>query len=1242
MPKAWIAYLDKGNSYRGAVEEVLPDFSVTENFDETLDSAKVRIRKGGSGEVNGPDPGTLEPYTPVILRIKEGDGVMTRLINVDQSGSGSSPSADNLKAKFLGKWGDIELGGSDPFKYDFDGRYSFRARLGFPAQYPQGYDSYEYQERYKYWFDGTVAKSGGKWQFKASEAIGYHMPRLGDDRYMGFLVDSVAAERIGYHNVGYDRSWGVTYTLSLMSETKLLEKVQLPNLSITHSLTSGRLSVYDWIARLMHRYSPCVKKAVGAGAWEHGRAIEIDPAADWGKFKSAECADLSMSKPTLRQALTSLFAQVGCIPKVEFGKLSYLDFSFPERCQLYGVKNMVNDLSGYWGSVETSFSAASDSWANTLVAEAPQTVDAEGRTSIEQLCFRDRDRAVLKQRENLFLETRFPIYEVTKLRMGAYVESIPSANVAHNAWEGYMSPGAHGGGMAMSWTQEGGWAVFSMKPFVKSVSTTTTVDGKVSIVLSLLKTNASGGLDPIETTAGTAIEYDVKWEGVPYGSEGANEIKIKGWELSKLGEGTLAVASATFSGKVQSGTDWEELDRKASLSVYDNGTGFFSKYSGSEPIGYWYVRKAESMAYLAEEDITPLCVESSKRSQLEVDFLSMPDWAGAAEMAKWLYATVGYSIGGRRIEGFSSTYAKSNGWWDETKTYVENLISAIRFEYGPLMRLYGGAFAGCDPAQIFDRPRIYNPFFDGEANAFALLFFDVEYVPLADVKLPFSKPFNEANLPIEQLDSASSGVSSMDSLSLVESDKALRIGNMLTSAHQRAEHSLQCGTLGAPLSLGNGSGICHSRTIRYGLNCVDAEYSVMKNAVAEHYFSSIVTKYRAFEYVDYSQSIERRELGSAFVLWSESGYLPYTEAGDPRLKVSFSDESIGIWAFFDALSGKADGSRAIVNSGFLDSVEGDPDVGEGSFTLTKNDVQTTCSGDGFSLTFAEYDNASDGPYVDGKYIDSSGAYKSNPIGGLPQRWYGARKMNGDCEVRFYSRLKPLVPPDVIATSGAESQVRKIQRSPHYYRGGVSEPDASDFSYGLSCFVPLGGKDASERLAYTLAVSLSYRTTVDLRPRPLATKWLWRYSSAFGGLPEGARLAICMPGARWRNGEPYRESYPGEYIKKELPSGAASLEEAQLGGRCVKIRFSNELNDFKKDTRYHYPMTIAAVRADGTIVDLMGFGYQGKQYPNAGLYGDFAYLSLTQQNGDRAWISGGGSYAPGFAKASKYGLEPKTD
>ena len=103
--------------------------------------------------------------------------------------------------------------------------------------------------------------------------------------------------------------------------------------------------------------------------------------------------------------------QVSCIPTVNELKLGYLDFKDDNgKFDIdgdYSVGNTVNYVNK---------SLSSDSFVNTIVNMSSNVLDSENEVISETLGFRDRGSVVLKQKENLVLETKFPIYKINEFK----------------------------------------------------------------------------------------------------------------------------------------------------------------------------------------------------------------------------------------------------------------------------------------------------------------------------------------------------------------------------------------------------------------------------------------------------------------------------------------------------------------------------------------------------------------------------------------------------------------------------------------------------------------------------------------------------------------------------------------------------------------------------------------------------------------------------------------------------------
>ncbi len=892
-------------------------------------------------------------------------------------------------------------------------------------------------------------------------------------------------------------------TIQLMSETKYLEKAQLPNKAFTHSLVSGAKSVYEAAEYLLNAYSP---RYIGTSGLTS--LLAMDTGVDWTRFKNTPAADVGMAQPTLRQALTTLFTQVGCIPVVKNRKLRYLDLG-ADRGEF-----LISGLAPEkMASIRKGMS--SDSWVNSLVSESSQCVDYDSSCVMEQLCFRDRDNVLLKQEENLKLETRFPIYSVKKLVLNAYVKGGATFNKVRSYGVDSCIPPIVGSGTAalnVSFASTGTGAnirpQIRVTPFVQS-AVRFYCDGYAYFHQTLATVNSDGSLTAKRTIDNSAyVKFDVTaGEGVAQ-----PEVTTSSFLASECSANTVILVAWWFTGTIN-GVDTSTYNdyyspnlgfATDSASGLDNAhphySGFFDSNTPKEssyglPSAYWFTKSPSgSLAFRSSMDITPLCVEASKRAQLEVDFLKIPAWSDVDTMSKYLYATVGYSVGGNTIEGFSAKYTKDNGFWQSSKTYIENIMDSIGIAREGVNRYY----ASCIPQKywvyMYANQTVSNPFFSSStSNFFSLLSFDVEYVPLIQSKSSWEK--SDVPIPFEQLDSSESGVSSMDAVAACEGEKADRFGNAAYTIHARAELLSLLPSLNTEWS----GRVASKRVLKLGRHMIDAEYALAENYVLKNYFTSIVTKYRAYEYVDYDQAVERRELLRAYISISQT---TWDNRGLNEFPGTFYVNPAAYTArrLMGALEGSCDDSLKLIGGGYACS----------SY-CSEGELSAVCAGNSVTFTVKEFDNASDGPYVDGTYLTIGGNYKDNPIGGIPQKWYASRGTSVP-EIILHSAKLPLTDKG-FSTDGdsyVAKKVRRCQEWPRYnYESGFSS--AKDFAEEIRLRFPFTEKDAGEVMSYSLQATACWNggRYYDFERKDLArfSKWLFRYSPLLGGYPDGGTLIM---------------------------------------------------------------------------------------------------------------------------------------
>ncbi len=663
-----------------------------------------------------------------------------------------------------------------------------------------------------------------------------------------FLVDSFeeSEENISQHIY--------KYTISLMSETKLLEKWQCPNLMISHSLKNGKKSVYEHISHYFELYVPKVKMYdETTQKWAYRQIISMDDGIK-EKFQNIPCADLSLQAPTLRQALTTLMLQASCIPVVKERKLTYLDLGASPTSFSYENK----------GVNKVKRSNASDSFVNALATQSDQLLDSGNSVLCETLGFRDKNNALIKQTENLKLETTFPIYSINKatMRIPCHISNNFVAYCVN-----YKSTSADVPYVALR--LQSGVLGFYLHNYGVDGSEFTLLDCHVVFYsgVYVVKERRSIAVSSIafDTWNETAVPSDLTQSDKFY-----FYLKVRNETTQKEGYVITRVCQLTPA----------LVNNLESDYAFDDGEG-------------------DLYAYL-KNDITANIVEASKRKLLDTDFTTMPtnsEGTTSESVAKWIYGTVGYSIGGTEISGFSQTYSKAQGWWSADYTYFENIVNLlaptgyIRYydtaQFDSSVNSAYRAFLGGYEGGLRLNPTAYS-------NTFASCVFDIEYQPLNE--LAYKSYKSEAPLILEQLDGTAQGLTDFDRFAQNLQEKADRLGNEVKSVNQTTDDPTSLQPLN---SKDDGGNVVFKRSIAVANNYVQVSYYLSKDYVIKNYFTSITTKYRAYEHIDYSQSVLRKEHKNVFVVIdtedhpNECESLSYANASDFIKGIAPYDESDG-------------------------------------------------------------------------------------------------------------------------------------------------------------------------------------------------------------------------------------------------------------------------------------------------------------------------------------------------------------
>lgn len=735
-----------------------------------------------------------------------------------------------------------------------------------------------------------------------------------------YLIDDFIEKYVNIDDKIYD------YTINLMSETKFLEKWQIPNRVIVHSVQYGQLTIRERIYRFCEQYIPKVKYT------EDGETRLYKYVFDFSSFKDTSsdeykkfdtlCPDMSFSQPTLRGALTQLMQVVGCLPLVKDRKITFVDLTAePTEFKI---------MDGRKYDVTTSNS--SDSYVNRLYAPLKHVIDNENMTIVENIGFRDADNVFLKQTENLKLRTSFGISEIEKLDMCGIMTCKISFNDAYSL---------SGSGFARLVSHDG----------------TQVLDGRES------------GCSIEFTYPATYTNLKIQWFNAS-----VSQTSISSPTLLETKEyGTKVIDGTTyFRPQPTTITNW----------TYQIAT---RKVDG---VSYRYVSIADyydtftpgvnsNFCFIWKKDITPIILEHKLRQILDKDYTQIPTITnGVEDLATSYYSTLEYTYLGNEISGFSNVWSFAEWWGTNNENEMNFLWKTIHSfdEKGDDFSLKNIADSLLldEDDLLFHDSDLYT---DSDMNPYAQIFFKIRYKAAADILMKIDKDSTDIKVPIEQLDTQEVSIPSFDDTYTKEQQKINRIGNNVFQIHQGQNPTLD--TLQPLNSLyndGRRKGIVFSQEIQVFDNFFEINYVATKDYVLKNYFTSIQTKYRAYEYTDASSALTRKENIKVYAYLGKNYYNADSNLVFGTTNMLLGDnrngESIAI------LTGILTKGLDPISTGYkyvkISSIK--------SSDAYQTDAWVATTKNTAFFTVKDYDNAHYGPYI----IDPETV---EDLGGYTQSWY---------------------------------------------------------------------------------------------------------------------------------------------------------------------------------------------------------------------------------------------------------------
>ena len=220
--------------------------------------------------------------------------------------------------------------------------------------------------------------------------------------YKHLLIDNFTEERLNPTSNLYK------YKMSLMSEIKKMERIQLPNISITQPREiSLRKSVAEYIHQFVEQYSPTIKVATSNDTFMYVSKYEVDDSID-EIFGNVYCPNFTLDNPSLRTLLNQLFLVKDRIPYVRDDVIYAMDIT--ERKGTFNL-NKTNSITASRTS-ENHCTGLKRSYKDALSGSNTARM-------VEYIGFRNSENALLTL-GNMRVETKFPIYKINKIYMCYY------------------------------------------------------------------------------------------------------------------------------------------------------------------------------------------------------------------------------------------------------------------------------------------------------------------------------------------------------------------------------------------------------------------------------------------------------------------------------------------------------------------------------------------------------------------------------------------------------------------------------------------------------------------------------------------------------------------------------------------------------------------------------------------------------------------------------------------------------
>lgn len=388
------------------------------------------------------------------------------------------------------------------------------------------------------------------------------------------------------------------------------------------------------------------------------------------------------------------------------------------------------------------------------------------------------------------------------------------------------------------------------------------------------------------------------------------------------------------------------------------------------------------LVFLCKQDITPLIKLNAERNVLPSDWYEFNETPPKSinDMGKYKLATIGYDIGSNYITGWGTKYTYPAGWWDKTKTYIQNIfefvdkVSPYGIKGNDLISKHALDTTNLLPIMSHGLHTVVGPFNNlveksltfGNDNTplkFKGFVFEIDYTAMYSGTIVHSKDDNFGD--VTTVDNPSSSLTLLESDGIFEKEKVNRYGNKAYKINARYNDYSELQDVGTYYD----DKIVYRREYSIFDNFISCKYQSSKDYVMKSYYNSVYSKHRPFNLLSMGESTTRAENKKIMILLSKNKYYYENFSSlsfnnfENFIKMTFSsmdkDKTITYINDFDT-SDKINSAVLVCNGPNYD------DEGNVKSYSTKNylsDVNLFTNGYSLCFNCRMFDNVSMGVYI---------------------------------------------------------------------------------------------------------------------------------------------------------------------------------------------------------------------------------------------------------------------------------------